>query len=107
MNAVTTTDIRSAFALKSAGSKRSKSQWSTVFFQDVMDSKVRMGLSRKAGEMLYAINWADRTGRTAATVSMALRKLTAYEFAKLLADVCANCSVMADVPAYLSRKFAA
>ena len=103
MNAVTS-QIRSAFGLKSANSKRSRAQWETTFFMDLMDIKVKYGLNRRAGEMLYGILWAYRTGRLTVTSEMALRAMNAYKFADLLAKVMDKCAVMGDVPAFLNAE---
>jgi len=100
--AITAKELRSTFGLKSATSKRSREQWNNIFFADVVDSRIRMGLDRRAGEMLYGITHAYKTGRLTAAAEMNLRNMSAYKFAGLLANVMNNCSVMSEVPAFLN-----
>ncbi len=100
---MTTKELRSTFGLKTSASKRSQEQWQNIFFADVMDSRIRMGLDRRAGEMLYGITHAYKTGRLTAAAEMNLRNMSAYKFAQLLVSVMSNCSVMGDVPAFLNK----
>lgn len=104
MNAVTSTEIRKAFKLTSANSKRSRGSWETILFMDVMDIHTKNGLNRRAGEMLYGIIWALKTGRLTANTEMALRAMSAYKFSALLATVANKCAVMNDVPQFLNAE---
>lgn len=100
---MTIQELRQVFEIKRANSKKSTEQWQTVFYMDAIDSHVRRGLDRKAGEMLYGIYHAYKTGRLQATVEMSLRDMTAYQFSTLLIDVIANCNVIADVAPFLNQ----
>lgn len=97
-------EIRKTFQLNSANSKRSQTEWQAIFNPDVMDIRMRSGsVTFQVRQSVYGIAWAVQTGRLTATVEMNLRSMGAYKFAKLLADVSANCATMADVPAYLNK----
>lgn len=104
MNKTLTSQIRKSFGLKTATSKRSRTQWELVLFMDVMDSHVRNGLDHRASEMLYGIRWSYRTGRLNAETEMKLRAMNAYQFAGLLADAVASCKVIGDVPQFLNTR---
>jgi len=65
-------------------------------------------LDRKADTVIkmlaYGVLWAEETGRTTGSVSMALRKATPWQAAKLVATMIADgLTVPAEVPAWLNR----
>ena len=56
-------------------------------------------------QLAYGVLWADETGRTTGTTSMALRKATPWQAARLMAAMIADgLTVPAEVPAWLNRK---
>ena len=56
-------------------------------------------------QLAYGVLWADETGRTTGSVSMALRRATPWQSAKLMAAMIADgMTVPAEVPAWLNRK---
>ena len=56
-------------------------------------------------QLAYGVQWADDTGRTTGTVSMAMRKATPWQAARLMAAMVADgLGVPAQVPAWLNQK---
>ena len=59
-------------------------------------------------QLAYGVQWADGTGRTTGTVSMALRQATPWQAAQLMVAMIADgLEVPAQVPSWLNQKAAA
>lgn len=60
--------------------------------------------SFKVGNLAYGIRYADDTGRTTGTVSLALRRATPWQIAQLIVAMAADgVDVVAQVPAWLNQ----
>lgn len=56
-------------------------------------------------QLAYGVLWADGTGRTTGTVSMALRRATPWQAAQLIAAMAkAGVTLIGEVPAWLNHK---
>jgi len=69
---------------------------------------VQYSNSFKTSNLAYGIRYADETGRTTGTVSMALRRATPWQVAQLIVAMAADgVDVVAQVPAWLNQNAAA
>jgi hypothetical protein len=56
-------------------------------------------------QLAYGVQWADFTGRTTGTVSLALRKATPWQAAQLMVAMIADgLEVPAEVPSWLNQR---
>jgi hypothetical protein len=91
-------EIRTKLGMKTKASKPSKLSYDFVIgLADL--------LPHSAYQACYGIEWAIKTGRLPGAIEMTIRKLSAWDFAALVAEVVAAEVSQNDTPRWLIKRY--
>ena len=100
----TATNIRTAMGLKCSRSKVRGGGWAFLV-RHLQYGDVEW-MTREIQQALWGIDHAVSTGRLDHRAVDAIRALTDWHLAGLIADIADNCRVQGEVSTYLARRFA-